>query len=313
MNRRAFKKKMDDYYQLINGNTDPVTLYLESLAPTGRRSMRSLLNTAGGILGFEDSLEHIPWQMLEYQHLATVRSELMTQGKSANTANLTISALKGVMGTCFNLGLIDADKWMQLKTIKPVRGKKLPAGRSLSQKEIGAIYSVCKQDKSARGKRDLAAFAMMLATGLRRSETADLQVNHYNTRSGELVVMVGKGNKQRKLYLSKDARQMVRPWLDARGKGDGHLFNPILRSGEIIDRPLTSQALYDVIKNRSLEAGIEQCQPHDLRRTFVTRLLDAGVDLNTARQLAGHSNVETTVKYDRRDEQHQKKALKSIA
>ncbi len=62
MNRRAFKKKMDDYYQLINGNTDPVTLYLESLAPTGRRSMRSLLNTAVGILGIDDELEHIPWQ-----------------------------------------------------------------------------------------------------------------------------------------------------------------------------------------------------------------------------------------------------------
>jgi integrase/recombinase XerD len=104
---------------------------------------------------------------------------------------------------------------------------------------------------------------------------------------------------------------MVRPWLDARGKEEGYLFNPILRSGEIVDRPLTSQALYDVIKHRSSEAGMS-CKPHDLRRTFVTRLLDAGVDLNTARQLAGHSNVETTVKYDLRDEQHQRKALKSI-
>ncbi len=82
------------YYQLINGNTDPVTLYLDSLAPTGRHSIRSLLNTAAGILGFEDELEHIPWQMLEYQHLATIRSELMTRGKMANTANLTISAVK---------------------------------------------------------------------------------------------------------------------------------------------------------------------------------------------------------------------------
>ncbi len=308
MNRRTFKKKLDDYYLVINGNTDPVTLYLEGLAPTGRRSMRSLLNTAVSILGFDDELEHIPWQMLEYQHLASIRSELMSRGK---TANLTISALKGVMKACFNLGLIDADKWMQLKTLKPVRGKKLPAGRSLSQKEVNAIYSVCKNDKTARGKRDLAVFAMMLATGLRRSETVGLQINGYNTRNGELVV-TGKGNKQRKLYLSKDARQMVRPWIQVRGKEDGSLFNPILRSGEIVDRPLTSQAIYDVIKNRSSEAGIESCKPHDLRRTFVTRLLDAGVDLNTARQLAGHSNVETTVKYDLRDERQQRKALKSI-
>lgn len=312
MNRKAFKKKMDQYYQVINGtDTDPVTLYLQGLAPSGRRSMRSLLNTAVGILGLDDELEHIPWQMLEYQHLATIRSELMTRGKTANTTNLTIPALKGVMKACFNLGLIDADKWMQLKTLKPVRGKKLPAGRSLSQKEVNAIYGVCKQDKSARGKRDLAVFAMMLATGLRRSETADLQINHYNTRNGELVVVAGKGNKQRKLYLGKESRQMVRPWLDARGKEEGYLFNPILRSGEIVDRPLTSQALYDVIKHRSSEAAMS-CKPHDLRRTFVTRLLDAGVDLNTARQLAGHSNVETTVKYDLRDEQHQRKALKSI-
>ena len=314
MNRKTFDQQMEHYYQLINQtDTDPATLYLQGLAPSGRRSMRSLLTTAVGILGFEDDIENIPWQILEFKHLAKIRSELIIQGKSANTTNLTLSALRGVLKACLSLGLISADKWMILMGTKPVRGKKLPSGRSLSKKEVRAIYRICKQDRSLKGKRDLAIFSMMLATGMRRSETVNLQVSDYNTRNGEVIVVAGKGSKQRKLYIGKESRQLIRPWVQARSKEKGCLFNPILNAKGIVNRPMTPQALYDVVRSRSEAAHIGFCKPHDLRRTFVTRLLEAGVDLNTVRQLAGHSSVQTTVKYDLRDEQSRRIAMRQLS
>jgi site-specific recombinase XerD len=177
---------------------------------------------------------------------------------------------------------------------------------------VTALYRVCQQGKTPKGHRDLAIVTLMLGTGLRRSETTQLQRTDYNSRTGAVTVKAGKGNKERKLYLHKVARQQLRPWLKCRGNEEGALFNPISRAGQIQPRPMTPQAIYDVIRTRSTQAGTP-CKPHDLRRTFVTRLLEAGVDLNTTRQLAGHSNVQTTVKYDLRDEQVQRKALKQLS
>jgi len=56
-----------------------------------------------------------------------------------------------------------------------------------------------------------------------------------------------------------------------------------------------------LLKKRSFEANIKHCSPHDFRRTFVTRLLESGIDINTIRQLAKHSDIQTTARYDLRD------------
>ncbi len=66
--------------------------------------------------------------------------------------------------------------------------------------------------------------------------------------------------------------------------------------------------MYDIVRRLADIAGIDHCTPHDLRRTFVTRLLEVGVDLNTTRQLAGHEQIQTTTRYDRRGKGKQRKA-----
>src|SRR5664279_6143651 len=129
--KQQLQVKFDTYYQLTHQHqTDPVTLYLDGLAATGRRSVRSLLHSSATILGFEGPLEAIPWNLVEYQHLALIRNNLTQQGKAANTINLALSAVRGVMKACFNLKLINADQLMLLNNIKPVRGQRLPGGRS---------------------------------------------------------------------------------------------------------------------------------------------------------------------------------------
>jgi integrase/recombinase XerD len=311
--KHQLQEKFDNYYLLTKQQkTDPASLYLNSLAPTGRRSVKSLLLSSTAVLGFDGPLEAMPWNLVEYQHLAKIRTTLGQQGKAANTINLTLSAVRGVMKACFNLGLIKADQLLLINNVKPLRSQRLPSGRSLTASEISRLFRVCQQDKSVAGKRDHALIALMLATGLRRSEVVAINVDDYNSRTGLLNIHQGKGNKQRCAYLNSESLALIRQWRKLRGNDAGPLFNPVSKSGTILHKSLTGQSVYDIIQQRAEQAQFGNLRPHDLRRTFVTHLLEAGVDLNTTRQLAGHSDIQTTARYDFRSEKAQKKAVQQL-
>jgi integrase/recombinase XerD len=302
---------LNDNHIMQVDSIDPATLYLNSLAKSGRRAMRSLLKTSANMIGLKGEFETLPWQLVEYQHLAFIRNELQRQNKSSNTINLALSGLRGVMKACFHIGLIDSDRLMRINEIKRVRVQKLPSGRSLCRAEINKLVKTCEADRGAAGERDLAILALMLSTGLRRSEVVDIDVGEYNVDTGDLLVSHGKGDKQRIVYVSEETATHMKAGLRTRGQQRGKLFLPI-HNKQIINRKMSSQSIYDLVGKRAREAGIENCRPHDLRRTFVTRLLEAGVDIHTVSQLAGHSDIQTTARYDLRDQSEQRKAIKNL-
>jgi integrase len=67
-----------------------------------------------------------------------------------------------------------------------------------------------------------------------------------------------------------------------------------------------------VIVRRAQQAKVDNVTPHDLRRSFVSDLLDAGADIATVAKMAGHANVQTTARYDRRPEAAKKRAARMI-
>lgn len=254
----------------------------------------------------------MPWSLIEYQHLALIRNTLKQEEKSANTINLALSAIRGVMKACFHLKLITAEQMLLLNGISAVRSQRLPSGRSLNKNELGKLHRSCKRDQTIIGKRDYAVIALLLATGIRRSEVITITIDDYNTRTGVLNIQAGKGDKQRTAYLNTESRLVIRHWLVERGKLPGSLFNPVTKTGTILSKTLSSQTIYDIVKQRSKQAKIERVRPHNLRRTFVTQLLDAGVDINTTRQLVGHTDIQTTARYDCRDQKNQQRAVRRL-
>jgi site-specific recombinase XerD len=149
---------------------------------------------------------------------------------------------------------------------------------------------------------------LLCGAGPRRSELVNLDLEAYDPVTGALTVRQGKGNKDRRLFPAHGAGQALREWLAVRGELPGPLFVPISTRGRLLARRLTDKAVTWILSVRAAQAGVTTFSPHDLRRTFISTLLDAGADLATVADLAGHANIATTATYDRRGEAAKRKA-----
>jgi site-specific recombinase XerD len=290
-----------------------LTLYLDNLAPSGRRSMRSLLQQVAMLNEWSGPLEHMPWLKLRYEHVAKIRAALRHANKSPNTINTTLAAIRGVLKVGFLSGQFPALEWQRIQAIVSIPGKHLPAGRQLRAVEITRLFKACQAD-SVHGIRDSAILALLAYAGLRRSELTGLNVADYTRRNGQLIVREGKGQRQRELILPMVARSYLRQWLQDRGSMPGPMFCHLAKNGECLPtKRISALRVYGIVKRRAREAGVAPCSPHDLRRTFVTRLLEHGVDFNTTRQLAGHEHIQTTALYDRRNTKAQRQAMANFS
>jgi site-specific recombinase XerD len=305
---------------------NPVLAYLARLSPGSRRTMRASLETiarlaSGGEVGALD----FPWWMLRYQHSEAIRGRLAEHYAPA-TANKMLSAMKGVLKSCWRLGLMTADERDRASDVEPVRGTRLPPGRSIPRGELRSLFEVCAQEANdprmrARGVRDAAMLALLYVGGLRSTELASLMLSDYDAETKTLRLR-GKGNKERQVYAEGGAELLLAGRLEIRGGGDPEepLFLPVRKDGLVLHADphgekktsLSDQAVYKMVKRRHREAKIKEVSPHDFRKTFVGDLLDAIGDLSTVQKLAGHSDPATTARYDRRGERAMREAASHL-
>jgi integrase len=213
-----------------------------------------------------------------------------------------LSSLRGVLKAAWMLGEMPAEEYHKAVAIKAVKGESLPRGRAIKPGELHSLFDVCRRDTSTAGTRDAALFAVLYGAGLRRAELVELDVSDYDRETGALTVRHGKGNKARIGYATNGSKVALELWLRERGDKPGPLFLPVLKSRRIVERRLTTQAIFETLRTRAAQAKIKDVSPHDFRRTFISDLLDRGADIVTVQKLAGHANVTTTARYDRRGE-----------
>jgi len=288
---------------------DPARVYLARLAPGSRRVQAGALEGVARLLsGAKLGAEGFPWADLRYQHTQAVRASLAERYAPA-TANRVLAALRGVLREAWRLGQLGAEDLARAIDLPGVRGHRLPAGREVTPGELAALFSHCASDdrNPTCAARDAAALALLYGAGLRRSEAVDLELTDFDPETGALTVC-GKGQKERTAYLDAGARDALAAWLEYRGRERGPLLTPVTRSGNVLIRPLTAQAVRKALRRRSDAAGVREFAPHDLRRSFISHLLDRGADIATVQRMAGHAQVTTTARYDRRGEEAKQKA-----
>jgi integrase/recombinase XerD len=166
--------------------SNPATVYLNSLSPSGRRSMQCLLKTALTLLNKRQAIDRFRWQTLTYGDLITIKMKLQEQGRAVNTINLTLAAVRGVMQSAFHLGLLKADQLLHIQAVKRQPYRPSSRGRSLTQRECKKMMKQCVRDKSVKGIRDAALLSIMLTTGLRRNEVKYIDVTDYDSKKHEL-------------------------------------------------------------------------------------------------------------------------------
>ncbi|WP_261109558.1 tyrosine-type recombinase/integrase [Serratia quinivorans] len=286
--------------------------YIGGLAPSGRRGITSLLNRSASILKRGADADCYPWEQLNYAAVAKVRAALLDDGYAVSTVNMALSALRGVAQAAFNLNCLDAETLARIRSVKRVSGDIQRKGRALDKSEIRALIQAAKQHpQPVRRCRDVAIVLTLCGTGLRAGELVKLERRDYD--NGILMVRQGKGRKYRQIHVADAVDKAIRKWLKASAnEAENALFSRIQRNGKTATQPLTTTGLTGILEQLQLTSGIARFTPHDMRRTFITRLLEQCVDINTVRQLAGHSDISTTTRYDYRDEDMKVKASQRL-
>jgi site-specific recombinase XerD len=246
----------------------------------------------------------LDWAALRYKHTAAIRGALIKNYEPA-TVNRVLCALRRVLKEALRLELISPVDYARAVDISSVKSSKELRGRALTQNEIDALMTVCFGDRTPAGFRDAALIAILRGAGLRRAEVVKLDLKDFNN-DGEIKIRSGKGRVDRTVYLSPGATKIVDDWLEIRTLEAGALLCQVNKSGRVVMQRLTPQAILFILQKRCKEVGLEHFSPHDMRRTFVSDLLNAGVDIATVQSLAGHSNPAITARYDRRGEERKR-------
>ena len=288
----------------------PAAVYLASLGTGSRRTMTQALNTIAAMIsnGTQDA-RTFEWERLRFQHTAAIRAQL-AERYSYSTANKMLSAMRGTLRGAMDLGQMTAEDYQRAVNVKSIKGETVPTGRAITSGELTALLDGCANDPKPAGARDGAIIAVLYSCGLRRAELVGLDLADYDQDAGTLTVKAGKGGKQRSVPVVNGAAEALGDWLTTRDSDDDALF--VSLKGPRKGGRLSTQAIYNMLKKRTGQAGVKDVSPHDFRRTVVGDLLDAGADIVTVQKLLGHEDVATTARYDRRPEAAKRKAVELL-
>jgi integrase/recombinase XerD len=230
--------------------------------------------------------------------LRSYLEEMAATGASLRTAARRLSALKQFFRFLAAEGVRKDDPSATIDT--PRAGRPLP--KYLSENEVTCLLEAASLRRDAGGLRLAALLEVLYATGLRVSELVGLPMSAI-TRDGRMLIVRGKGGKERMVPLTDPAIEAVQAYLGVRDRylpasssrtGSPWLFPSRSREGH-----LTRVRFGQLLKELAAEAGLAPARvsPHVLRHSFASHLLAHGADLRSLQQMLGHADISTTQIY----------------
>ncbi len=222
-----------------------------------------------------------------------------------NTQNYHVIALRAFL------------KYLAKQDIKTLNAEKIELGKNearevtfLNKDELKRLL-LAPDENTINGLRDKAILHTLFSTGLRVSELCSLNRESINIDSGEFSV-IGKGGKMRIVFLSDEAKKILKKYLSKRKDIDKALFIRHTKNPKE-DLRLTERTIQRIIKKYAQQAGIvKNVTPHKLRHSFATDLLQNGADIRSVQSMLGHSSITTTQIYTHYTDKHLKEIHKKF-
>ncbi|MCH5240090.1 MAG: tyrosine recombinase [Muribaculaceae bacterium] len=231
-------------------------------------------------------------ETLKNEHLHRFLSLVHDLGISPRSQARMISGIKSFLNFLILEGYIEDNPCDLIEM--PRLTRELPD--VLSIEEIDAMIAAIPSDKE-ESLRNHTIIEMLYGSGLRVSELVDSRLSRLDLKE-RLLIVEGKGSKQRIVPISPIAADLLPEWLQQRqhlkisNKGQDIIF--LNRRGN----PLTRVMIFYIVKNLAEMAGVKKnVSPHTLRHSFATHLLEGGANLRAIQEMLGHESIATTELY----------------
>jgi len=271
-----------------------VELHLSRLAAERGLAANSLDSYSRDLAGFSRFClaRSIAPAALDAPALLDYLESLAERGLGPASQRRHLASIRGLVRELLERKILDQDPTVAIKLRPPSR----PLPHSLGVSQIEALIDAI-DTATPRGLRDRAMLELAYGSGLRVSELVNLRLSALNLKAGLLVVS-GKGNKERLVPFGKGARRALIAYLKngrhelLKERQSNVLF--VARAG----RAMTRQAFFKNLKAWAIGVpGLDQVHPHALRHSFATHLLLGGADLRSVQEMLGHSDISTTQIY----------------
>ena len=235
----------------------------------------------------QDGLEEV-----NYSQIRSWIVSLVDSGVSNASVNRKISSLKSFYKFLLKIKQVESSPLLKHKALKTPKKLQIP----FSEKELDNVLNHIKYPEGFEGIRDKLIIDLFYTTGIRRTELIHLKISNINLSNGTLKVL-GKRNKERILPVLPITQSQFDLYFSERNKLEQ------VRDGEFFFLTLKGVKLNDSLVYRLINmyfshvSGKVKRSPHILRHTFATHMLNNGADLNSVKELLGHSSLASTQIY----------------
>jgi integrase/recombinase XerC len=254
--------------------------FLEYLKKEKNYSVNTLRAYRTDLRLFFDFLDEQRIERVDHAVISQYLTFLFKYGLDARSVSRKLSTIKSFFKVLKRIGAVPDHPALLIRS--PKTKKHLPGFLTLAQVEIGLAID---------DKRDRAIMEVLYSCGLRAAELVGLNTGDIDLNREELKVR-GKGNKERIVPIGKAARNAITGYLRERMSETSALFLNY-RGGR-----LTTRSLQRIVRKHLLKVAQAQgTNPHILRHTFATHLLERGADLRAVQELLGHASLSTVQIY----------------
>jgi len=283
----------------MNNMSDFIRTFTTSLIVEKNMSLNTANSYKNDLIVFSGFLQANKLNPLgvNTNYIKTFIEEQRVKDFSDNTISRRLSTLRQFYKYLVNEGKIIESPCKKIQNFRKIT--LLP--RVLSQNDINKLLKCAgKVGKNSLDKaKNKALLEMLYGSGLRVSELVSLKKSSFYGNP-ELILIKGKGRKERVVPISRRAKFSIKKYLKLMGESESNIYqNDFLFPSKSKNGFLNREKFFLIIKEIAFHAGLDakQISPHKIRHAFASHLLENGADLRVIQTLLGHKNLTTTEIY----------------